>query len=68
MLTVMRTDRGSLRLFEIETQGMVSKSKVLTNNNCEKKNHSIEFNNFMIFAIYSLIHTFFVSRPFSLWK
>lgn len=37
MLTVMRTDRGSLRLFEIETQGMVSKSKVLTNNNCEKK-------------------------------
>lgn len=37
MLTVMRTDRGSLRVFEIETQGMVSKSKVLTNNNCEKK-------------------------------
>lgn len=37
MLTVMRTDKGSLRLFEIETLGMVSKSKVLTNNNCEKK-------------------------------
>lgn len=28
MLTVMKTDKGSLRLFEIETQGMVSKSKL----------------------------------------
>lgn len=37
MLTVMKTDKGSLRLFEIETQGMVSKSEVLTNNNFEKK-------------------------------
>lgn len=37
MLTVMRTDKESLRLFEIETLGMVSKSKVLTYNNCEKR-------------------------------
>lgn len=42
MLTVMKTDKGSLRLFEIETQGMVSKSKVLTYNMKETSINSIQ--------------------------
>lgn len=59
MLTVMRTDKESLRLFEIETLGMVSKSKVLTNNNCEKKNHSFhDLGHLLIDSYFFRIQTF----------
>lgn len=47
---------------------MVFKFKVLINNNCEKKNYLIEFNNFMILVIYLLMYIFFVFRFFSFWK